>query len=42
LARPHAVVAYASTHAAFMVGAALIAVVGVMLATAATLVLRRG
>jgi membrane-associated phospholipid phosphatase len=42
LARPHAVVAYASTHTAFIVGAALIAVVGVMLATAATLVLRRG
>jgi membrane-associated phospholipid phosphatase len=42
LARPHAVVAYADTHTAFVVGAGLIAVVGLMLATAATLALRRG
>jgi membrane-associated phospholipid phosphatase len=42
LARPHAVVAYADTHTAFVIGAALIAVAGLVLATAATLTLRRG
>jgi hypothetical protein len=35
-------VAYADTHTAFVIGAALIAVAGLVLATAATLTLRRG
>jgi membrane-associated phospholipid phosphatase len=42
LARPHAVVAYASQHTAFIVGAAAIALLGFTLASAATLALRRG
>ena len=41
LARPHAVVAYASAHSLFILGAAAIALVVLTLATAATLVLRR-
>lgn len=42
LVRPHAVVTYASSHVAFLVGAAGIAALGLMIATGATLALRRG
>ena len=42
LARPQAVVDYASAHKLFLVGAAAIAGLGVALAGAATVVLRRG
>jgi membrane-associated phospholipid phosphatase len=42
LARPHAVIAYANAHGLFIVGAAAIALLVLTLATAATLVLRRG
>jgi membrane-associated phospholipid phosphatase len=42
LVRPHAVVSYASAHRAFIVGAAGIAVLGLTIATGATLALRRG
>lgn len=41
LTRPHAVISYASAHAAFIVGAAVIALLVLMLAAAATLALRR-
>jgi membrane-associated phospholipid phosphatase len=41
LARPHAVVAYARAHEAFMVGAAAIAALGLALATGVMLALRR-
>jgi membrane-associated phospholipid phosphatase len=41
LARPHEVLAYATAHSAFMLGAAAIAVCGLTIATAATLALRR-
>jgi membrane-associated phospholipid phosphatase len=41
LARPHAVVAYARAHEAFMVGAAAIGVLGLALATGVMLALRR-
>ncbi len=41
LARPHQVIAYAQTHTAFVVGAASIAVLGLMLATGVMLALRR-
>jgi membrane-associated phospholipid phosphatase len=41
LARPHAVIVYASAHSLFIVGAAAIALLVLTLATAATLVLRR-
>jgi membrane-associated phospholipid phosphatase len=42
LARPHAVVNYASAHEVFVVGAAGIAALGLTIATGATLALRRG
>ncbi len=42
LVRPYAVVTYASAHAAFVVGAAGIAALGLTIATGATLALRRG
>jgi membrane-associated phospholipid phosphatase len=41
LARPHQVVSYASAHTLFIIGAAAIGVLGLTLATAATLALRR-
>ena len=41
LARPHQVIAYAQGHTAFVVGAASIAAVGLMLATGVMLALRR-
>ena len=41
LARPHAVVNYAQAHTAFVVGAAAIAAMGLMLATGVMLTLRR-
>jgi membrane-associated phospholipid phosphatase len=41
LARPHAVISYAGAHGLFILGAALIAVLVLTLATAATLALRR-
>jgi membrane-associated phospholipid phosphatase len=41
LTRPHAVIAYAHAHQAFMVGAAAIAAVGLALATGVMLALRR-
>jgi hypothetical protein len=41
LARPHAVVAYAHAHTAFMVGAATIGALALALATALALALRR-
>ena len=41
LARPHAVLAYAAAHTAFVIGAAAIAVLGLSIATAAALALRR-
>jgi hypothetical protein len=41
LARPHEVLAYATAHSAFILGAAGIAVCGLTIATAATLALRR-
>jgi membrane-associated phospholipid phosphatase len=41
LARPHAVVAYARVHGAFMVGAAAIGVLALVLASAITLTTRR-
>ena len=41
LARPHAVVSYARAHEAFMVGAAGIGALSLLLATGATLALRR-
>jgi len=41
LARPHAVVAYARTHEAFMIGATVIAALGLALATGVMLALRR-
>jgi membrane-associated phospholipid phosphatase len=42
LARPHAVIAYASAHKTFIAGAAMIGALVMTLATAATLALRRG
>jgi membrane-associated phospholipid phosphatase len=42
LARPHPVVAYARAHEAFVVGAAGIGALGLMLASGLTLMLRRG
>ncbi|MGI8506019.1 MAG: phosphatase PAP2 family protein [Solirubrobacteraceae bacterium] len=42
LVRPHAVVTYASAHVAFIAGAAGIAALGLVIATGATLALRRG
>ncbi len=41
LARPHEVLAYATAHSAFVLGAAAIAACGLTIATAATLALRR-
>jgi len=41
LARPHAVIAYASVHKTFIAGAAMIGVLVMSVATAATLALRR-
>jgi membrane-associated phospholipid phosphatase len=41
LARPHSVIAYASAHEVFIVGAVVIALMVLTLATAATLALRR-
>jgi membrane-associated phospholipid phosphatase len=41
LARPHAVLAYAQTHTAFMVGAASIGVLGLVMATGLMLAFRR-
>jgi hypothetical protein len=42
IARPHQVVAYASAHKAFMVGAGAIGLLGMALATGVMLVLRTG
>ena len=42
LTRPHAVISYASEHGVFVVGAAVIALLVLSLAAAATLALRRG
>jgi hypothetical protein len=41
LARPHAVVAYAQSHTAFVIGACAIAAAGLVLATGVMLALRR-
>ena len=41
LTRPHAVISYATAHGAFIVGAVVIALLVLTLATAATLALRR-
>jgi hypothetical protein len=41
LARPHAVVAYAQAHTAFVVGAASIGILGLALATGLMLAFRR-
>ncbi len=42
ITRPHAVVVYAEAHRAFMLGAAAIAVLGLMIATGVMLALRPG
>jgi membrane-associated phospholipid phosphatase len=42
VARPHEVVSYAAAHTTFMVGAAVIASLGLAIATGASLALRRG
>ena len=41
LARPHQVIAYAQDHTAFVIGAASIGAMGLMLATGVMLALRR-